>query len=91
MRRMAEGNNPITNQPAEGDSVINDANVVRCLYYVTLASQINEPVDNEEIKKIPWNCYNSITFRGKAWTVYSVHAILYFRAYEMRKLHVLTD
>ena len=34
MKRMAEGNNPVTNRPAENDSVINDVNVVRCLHYV---------------------------------------------------------
>lgn len=32
--RMAEGNNPVKNVPAEEDSILNDPNVVRCLYFI---------------------------------------------------------
>lgn len=34
IERMAEGNNPVKNVPAEEDSVINDPNVVRCMYFI---------------------------------------------------------
>lgn len=34
VERMAEGNNPVKNIPAEEDSVLNDPNVVRCMYFV---------------------------------------------------------
>ena len=33
IKRMSEGKNPVNNQPAE-DSVLENVNVVRCLYYV---------------------------------------------------------
>ena len=33
IKRMSEGENPVNNQPAE-DSVLENVNVVRCLYYV---------------------------------------------------------
>ncbi len=34
IRRMAEGLDPVTNRPAEEDSVINNPNVIRCMYFV---------------------------------------------------------
>lgn len=34
IERMAEGNNPVKNIPAEDDSVLNNPNVVRCMYFV---------------------------------------------------------
>ena len=34
LQRMAEGNNPINNLPAEDDSVINNPNVIRCMFFV---------------------------------------------------------
>lgn len=34
IKRMAEGNHPVTNKPAEGDSVINNPNVIRCMYFI---------------------------------------------------------
>ncbi len=32
--RMAEGNNPVKNIPAEEDSVLNNPNVIRCMYFI---------------------------------------------------------
>lgn len=32
--RMAEGNNPVKNEPAESDSVLNNPNVIRCMYFI---------------------------------------------------------
>jgi len=34
MKRMAEGKNPINNEVVENDSVLNNPNVIRCLYFV---------------------------------------------------------
>ena len=34
IKRMAEGNHPVTNRPAEDDSVINNPNVIRCMYFI---------------------------------------------------------
>lgn len=34
LQRIAEGNNPINNMPAEEDSVLNNPNVIRCMYFV---------------------------------------------------------
>lgn len=34
LKRMAEGSNPINNLPAEDDSVINNPNVIRCMFFV---------------------------------------------------------
>ena len=34
LQRIAEGNNPVNNMPAEEDSVLNNPNVIRCMYFV---------------------------------------------------------
>lgn len=34
VERMAEGNNPVKNISAEEDSVINNPNVIRCMYFI---------------------------------------------------------
>lgn len=34
VKRMAEGNNPVTNQPAAEDDVLNNPNVIRCMYFI---------------------------------------------------------
>ena len=34
LKRIAEGNNPINNLPADEDSVLNNPNVVRCMFFV---------------------------------------------------------
>lgn len=34
VERMAEGNNPVNNIPAESDSVLNNPNVIRCMYFI---------------------------------------------------------
>lgn len=34
LKRMAEGKNPINNESLENESILNDPNVIRCLYFV---------------------------------------------------------
>lgn len=34
LQRIAEGNNPINNLPADEDAVLNNPNVIRCMYFV---------------------------------------------------------
>ncbi len=34
LQRIADGNNPINNLPADEDSVLNNPNVIRCMYFV---------------------------------------------------------
>lgn len=34
LQRIADGNNPINNMPAEEDAVLNNPNVIRCMYFV---------------------------------------------------------
>ncbi|MBR1673663.1 MAG: hypothetical protein IJ703_01770 [Eubacterium sp.] len=34
LQRIAEGRNPVNNMPVEDDSVINNPNVVRCMFFV---------------------------------------------------------
>ncbi|MCD8231745.1 MAG: hypothetical protein LUD14_08010 [Clostridiales bacterium] len=34
LQRIADGNNPVNNMPAEEDSVLNNPNVIRCMYFV---------------------------------------------------------
>ena len=34
VKRMAEGKNPVNNEMVEEDSVINNPNVIRCLYFI---------------------------------------------------------
>lgn len=33
-QRIADGCNPVTNMPADSDSVINNPNVIRCMYFI---------------------------------------------------------
>lgn len=34
LQRIADGNNPVNNMPAEEDTVLNDPNVIRCMFFV---------------------------------------------------------
>lgn len=34
VQRITDGNNPVNNMPAEEDSVLNNPNVIRCMYFV---------------------------------------------------------
>ena len=34
LQRITEGHNPVNNMPAEDDSVINNPNVIRCMFFV---------------------------------------------------------
>ena len=34
LQRIAEGNNPVNNMPADDDTVLNNPNVIRCMYFV---------------------------------------------------------
>ena len=34
LQRIADGNNPINNLPADEDSVLNNPNVIRCMFFV---------------------------------------------------------
>lgn len=34
LQRIADGNNPINNMPADEDSVLNNPNVIRCMFFV---------------------------------------------------------
>ena len=34
LKRIADGNNPINNLPADEDSVLNNPNVIRCMFFV---------------------------------------------------------
>lgn len=34
LQRIADGNNPVNNMPAEDDAVLNNPNVIRCMFYV---------------------------------------------------------
>jgi len=67
MKRMAEGNNPVTNQPEEKDSILNNANVVRCFYYVTdILKMVREGgMKGSKVKKcpFPFERLNSFEYR----------------------------
>lgn len=34
IQRIADGNNPVNNMPAEDDAVLNNPNVIRCMFFV---------------------------------------------------------
>ena len=34
IERIADGKNPVNNKPTEEDSVLNNPNVIRCMYFV---------------------------------------------------------
>ena len=34
IRRLAEGNSPLNNQPMNNDTILNNPNVIRCMYFV---------------------------------------------------------
>lgn len=43
IKRMAEGRNPMNNEPLDNESVLNNPNVIRCLYFVEdVLNQVKE-------------------------------------------------
>ena len=50
--RIAEGRNPVYNLPADNDSVLNDPNVIRCMFFI---KEVLTAVKNNggKINKIP--------------------------------------
>ena len=47
IQRITEGKNPVNNMPAEEDSIINNPNVIRCMYFVK--DILNEVRRNEGV------------------------------------------
>lgn len=60
LQRLAEGHNPINNQSVEGDSVLNNPNVIRCMFFVKEVlekvrandGRIDAPVRKKERKSV---------------------------------------
>lgn len=34
VQRIAEGRNPVNNLPSEEDSIMNDPNIIRCMFFI---------------------------------------------------------
>lgn len=52
LKRMAEGKNPINNEPLENDSVLNNPNVIRCLYFIEdVLRQVKEADGKLQVNK----------------------------------------
>lgn len=52
IRKMADGINPITNEPAADCDMVNNVRITRCLYYVS--DILRQVIDNDGvIKKSP--------------------------------------
>lgn len=49
LQRIADGNNPVNNMPADDDAVLNNPNVIRCMFYV---KDILEEIKRNGGKKI---------------------------------------
>lgn len=45
IRKMADGINPITNEPAADDDMVNNVRITRCLYYVS--DILRQVIDND--------------------------------------------
>ena len=51
IKRLAEGTNPINNQVIADDSVLNNPNVIRCMYFVReILEDVYANIDKEEVK-----------------------------------------
>lgn len=49
IRKMADGINPITNEPAADDDMVNNVRITRCLYYVS--DILRQVIDNDGVIK----------------------------------------
>lgn len=49
IRKMADGINPITNEPAADDDMVNNVRITRCLYYVSYI--LRQVIDNDGVIK----------------------------------------
>lgn len=49
IRKMADGINPITNEPAADDDMVNNIRITRCLYYVS--DILRQVIDNDGVIK----------------------------------------
>ena len=47
IRKMADGINPITNEPAADDDMVNNVRITRCLYYVS--DILRQVIDNDGV------------------------------------------
>ena len=45
LQRITEGHNPVNNLPVDEDSVINDPNVIRCMFFI---KDTLEKISNED-------------------------------------------
>lgn len=57
VERMAEGHNPVNNEVLETSNILNDSNIVRCMYFIK--DILKEVYDNNgvigEVKTIPFD------------------------------------
>ena len=58
VERIAEGNNPVNNLPMEEDAVLNNPNVIRCMYFVKGVL--------EEVRSVPGNTYLAVIYNQNA-------------------------
>ena len=55
IRKMADGINPITNEPAADCDMVNNVRITRCLYYVSdILRQVidNDGGDKEKVRRL---------------------------------------
>lgn len=70
IERIADGKNPVNNKPAESDSVLNNPNVIRCMYFVKdvlAAVKDNNGMVGERVSKpsktpFPFECLSAFEY-----------------------------
>ncbi len=71
MQRIADGNNPVNNMPAEEDTVLNNPNVIRCMYFVKEVLEevkknngyIGRTPRKKDMPKFPLEILSSFSYR----------------------------
>lgn len=68
--RMADGKNPVKNLPVENDSILNNPNVIRCMYFIKEVltavkdsnGMIGEKVAKPSKSPFPYECLSSFQY-----------------------------
>lgn len=74
VQRIAEGNNPVNNMPVEGDTVLNNPNVIRCMFFVKEVLEevkrnngfVGRRVRKNDKQEFPIGILNSFSYREDA-------------------------
>lgn len=76
VQRIADGHNPVNNMPAQEDSVLNDPNVIRCMFFIKEVleevhsngglignKKVNTKKENSKKEPFPFECLKEFRYQ----------------------------